>query len=335
MEPENYAGKNSISIILPNYNGEHLLKTYLPFTLAAINNAGVLFEVIVVDDASTDQSVSFIQNNYPEIILISNLQNKGFSHTCNTGIRAAKHELIFLLNSDVKLSPDYFEHQWHYFEREDTFGVMGRIVDMESDHIQDAARSITFNGFKLKTNRFFYSENPKDFVPTAYLSGANALINAKKLKELGGFNELFSPFYGEDLDLGLRAWQSGWKCWYDHQSICRHQMYATTSKYKSPNWVKTIYQRNRFFVHAIHLQGMRLVGWYLQILLIDLLPQLLSGKFWLLKSYQQLFQQQKSIAISRKNLNFLMQKKGGKRSIATIKAEMNDLIRNVKIHKLK
>ncbi len=326
--------KRGISIIIPNYNGVHLLEKYLPYTSTAIKNADVLFEVIVVDDASTDQSVHFIQTHYPQLTLIANPQNKGFSHTCNTGLCAAKYDLIFLLNSDVKLTHNYFEHQWRYFEREDTFGVMGRIIDMEGEHIQDAARTLNFNGFKLKTNRFFYSENANDFVPTAYLSGANALIDAKKLRAIGGFNEIFSPFYGEDLELGLRAWRLGWKCWYDHQSICRHQMYATTSKYKSTNWVKIVYQRNRFFVHAIHLQGLDLAGWYLQIFIIDLLPQLLTGKFWILKSYQQLFQQQKAIAVSRKELEFLMKKNSGKRSITQVKAKMQELIRNMKVERI-
>lgn len=327
--------KRSISIILPNYNGAHLLEKYLPFTLTAIQNAEVEFEVIVVDDASTDQSINFLQTHYPEITLIANPQNKGFSHTCNTGIRVAKHELIFLLNTDVKLTPDYFEHQWRYFEREDTFGVMGRIIDMEGDHIQDAARILAFNGFKLKTNRFFYSENPADFVPTAYLSGANALIDAKKLKTIGGFNELFSPFYSEDAELSLRAWRLGWKCWYDHQSICRHQLSASTNNYKSPHWVKTVYFQNRFFIHAIHLNGLKLLGWYLQISLLDLIPQLITGKFWLLKSYLQLFQQQTRINSSKKEFKALMKKNAGKRSITNVAAEINSMIKNLKTHRLK
>ncbi len=327
--------KRSISIILPNYNGKHLLEKYLPFTLAAIKNAGVLHEVIVVDDASTDQSIYFLQTNYPEITLIANPKNKGFSHTCNTGIKAAKNELIFLLNTDVKLTPDYFEQQWRYFEREDTFGVMGRIIDMEGDHIQDAARTLAFNGFKLKTNRFFYSENPADFVPTAYLSGANALIDAQKLKAIGGFNELFSPFYGEDFEMGLRAWRLGWKCWYEHQSICRHQISASTKDYKTKNWVKSIYHRNRFFVHAIHLNGLKLWGWYLQILLLDFIPQLIAGKFWLFESYLQVFQQQARIKSFKEELEDLMKKNGAKRSITNVADEINGLTKNLKIHWLK
>jgi GT2 family glycosyltransferase len=328
-------GKRSISIILPNYNGAHLLEKYLPFTLTAIKNADVLYEIIVVDDASTDLSITFLQTHYPEITLIANPKNRGFSHTCNTGIRTAKHELIFLLNTDVKLTTNYFEHQWKYFEREDTFGVMGRIIDMEGDHIQDAARKLSFNGFKIKTNRFFYSENPADFVTTAYLSGANALIDAKKLKAIDGFNELFSPFYGEDFEMGLRAWKLGWKCWYDHQSICRHQLSASTNNYKSPDWVKTIYYRNRFFVHAIHLSGLQLFGWYLQILLLDLLPKLITGKFWLFKSYLQLFQHQAEINSSKKELEALMQKNGGKRSVKEIMLELDEIIKHLKIHWLK
>ena len=129
--------KKSISIIIPNYNGTQLLKQYLPFTIAAIEAEGVTYEIIVVDDASTDDSVVFLQAEYPNIKVIINPINSGFSYTCNRGIEAAACELILLLNSDVKLTPDYFSSQWKYFASPDTFGVMGRIIDMDGDGIQD------------------------------------------------------------------------------------------------------------------------------------------------------------------------------------------------------
>src|SRR5271165_4401314 len=115
----------------------HLLKEYLPYTIAAIKNTDVNYEIIIVDDCSNDDSVKFIKSDYPQINLIINAENKGFSYSCNQAIGAAQHELILLLNSDVKLTPDYFEHQWKYFLIPDTFGVMGRIIDMEGNHIQD------------------------------------------------------------------------------------------------------------------------------------------------------------------------------------------------------
>ncbi|MGZ3749904.1 MAG: glycosyltransferase family 2 protein, partial [Mucilaginibacter sp.] len=272
--------KKSVSIVIPNYNGRHLLKEYLPYALEAIENAGTIYEIIIVDDCSTDDSVELIRSDFVWATLIVNPQNKGFSYACNRGIEASKYELIFLLNSDVKLTPDYFEHQWKYFSRPDTFGVMGRIIDMEGDHIQDAARMPKFNGLKLKTGYFYYTDNTADQLYTMYLSGANALVDAGKLKEIGGFDELFSPFYSEDMELSIRAWRLNWKCYYEHQAICRHRLSATTKNYKTPQWVKKIYFRNRFYFHAIHFDGLASVAYYCQITIIDLLPKLIAGQFW-------------------------------------------------------
>lgn len=129
--------QKSVSIIIPNYNGKHLLEQYLPSVFTAAQNAGTEFEIIVIDDGSKDDSISFIKENYKEVKLLINDQNRGFSYTCNHGIREAKHELILLLNSDVKLTPDYFEHQWKYFNKPDTFGVMARIMSFDESRIED------------------------------------------------------------------------------------------------------------------------------------------------------------------------------------------------------
>ena len=297
--------KKSISIIIPNYNGKHLLQEYLPQNYRVFNAAGMEYEVIIIDDASTDGSVEFIQTTFPEVKLIVNPENKGFSHSCNRGIAAAKYELTFLLNSDVKLTDGYFERQWKYFLRWDTFGVMGRIIDMEGDHIQDAARMPKFNGFKLKTDYFFYSEGENPRLPTFYLSGANALIYTAKLKEVGGFFEIFSPFYCEDMELSIRAWRLKWRCYYEHDAVCRHKVSASTKNYATEKWVKTIYFRNRFFLHAIHLEGWARLGWYLQVTLIDLLPKLLIGQTWIWKSYTELFKNKASIRACRQKMNEL------------------------------
>jgi GT2 family glycosyltransferase len=285
------AAQKSLSVIIPNYNGAHLLEKYLPFTLAVVEESETQFEIIVVDDGSTDNSVAFLKANYPQVKIVVNPKNSGFSYTCNRGIDVAKNEVILLLNSDVKLLPGYFDEQWAYFDHEDTFGVMGRIIDMEGDHIQDAARVPKFNGLKLKTDYFYYRNSSGANCYTYYLSGANALINAAKLKAIGGFCELFSPFYCEDNELSIRAWRMGWKCYYEHKSVCRHQMSASTKNYQTARWVKSIYFRNRFYMHFLHLDGVDLIGWFLQITLIDLLPKVLIGQTWIWVSYISLFKQ--------------------------------------------
>ena len=327
--------KKSVSIIIPNYNGRHLLKEYLPYALDAIKNTGAVYEIIIVDDCSTDDSVDLIQTDFPWAKLIVSPHNKGFSHTCNQGIKVAQYELIFLLNSDVKLTPDYFEHQWKYFLQPDTFGVMGRIIDMEGDHIQDAARMPKFNGLKLKTGYFYYTDDTDECLYTMYLSGANALIDAAKLKEIGGFDEIFSPFYSEDMELSIRAWRLNWKCYYEHNAICRHRLSATTKNYKTPQWVKRVYFRNRFYFHAIHFNGLASVAYYCQITLIDMLPKLLVGQFWIWKSYAELFKSKQAIRLRKDNFNRLMKKHNSHTSIFDVVANIKASVKNKMITRFK
>lgn len=300
--------KKSISIIIPNYNGKHLLEEYLKFTISAAKNADTPYEIIVIDDCSTDTSVAFLRSEFPEIVLLENETNRGFSFTCNRGINAAKYDLVFLLNSDVKLTSNYFEHQWRYFSKDDTFGVMGRIMSMDKKNIEDAARYMSLKGIQLKTTRHFYSNKKNEFVPTMYLSGANALIDRKKLLAIGGFDEIFSPFYSEDFDLGLRAWRLNWKCYYDHQSVCYHQVSASTKKAKSRRWIKYIHYRNKFLLHAIHLDGWKRIVWHIQLVLLELIPKILMGKTWILKSYMDFLSHSKRVEESRQNLKELMEK---------------------------
>jgi GT2 family glycosyltransferase len=327
--------KKSVSIIIPNYNGRHLLEAYLPYTISAIENAGAAYEFIVVDDASTDDSVEFMKAEYPQITLLVNTANRGFSYSCNRGIEAAKCELILLLNSDVKLTPDYFSHQWKYFALPDTFGVMGRIIDMEGDHIQDAARIPKFNGLKLKTAYFYYTDNENDWLYTFYLSGANALIDAAKLKQTGGFYELFSPFYCEDMELSIRAWKLNWKCYYEHQAICRHRVSASTKNYKTAQWVKSIYYRNRFYLHALHLNGWALFGWYIQITLIDLLPKLLTGQFWIWKSYRELFKNSDLIKGYKSRVKELLRKNDSRLTIFNIVGRIRLSVKDKELVRIK
>lgn len=267
----------SISVVIPNYNGKHLLEANLPSVVAALNSTKTECEIIVVDDASSDGSVLFLQQQYPNIKLLVNEINQGFSPTINKGIFAAKYDLILALNSDVKLTTDYFKEQFRYFEKPDTFGVMGKIVDSNEKQIQDAAKfpKTGFKGIKATYN-YLPAEIPDGFwLPTFFLSGANALMDRKKLLELGGFDELFAPFYFEDADLGIRAWRVGWKCYFEPQSVCMHAVSSTISKLKSQK-VKAIIERNRIIFNYLHLTGRQLY-FYKYWLLVRCYGKLILG----------------------------------------------------------
>ena len=247
----------SISIIIPNFNGETLLKENIPSLFTSLSSSGVTdYEVIVPDDASIDGSIKFLENHYPEIIVIKNKVNKGFSGNVNTGIKIASKELVLILNSDVKLLDNYFSPLLKYFEVEDTFGVMGRIISMESDRIQDSAKYPYYTFGKIITTKNYLVDN-RNTLYSLFMSGANSLVDRSKLIKLGGFNELFNPYYSEDADLGITAWRAGYKIYYEHNAICRHPNSATINKLNK-NKVKTIAKRNKLILHYIHLDGFEL-----------------------------------------------------------------------------
>ncbi len=324
----------SISVVLPNYNGKHLMELYIPSVIEALHYSKVDYEFIVIDDCSTDDSIAFISETYPGFISLKNTVNSGFSHTCNQGIKIASKELVFLLNSDVKLTPDYFEKQWSYFEHTDTFGVMGRIMNFDGKKIEDTARYPRYVGSKFKANTFYYSENTSDTIYTTYLSGANALVNRKKLVALNGFNEIYSPFYFEDFDLSIRAWKMGWKSYYEHQSICYHRVSATTKTMDKSDFVKITYYRNSFLFQSIHLAGLKRLSWYIQLFTIDLLIHLIKGHFWVLKSLHLFINKKQEINVSQKAISDLQQQIGTHISLDSILEIIQTSIKNKTIKRL-
>lgn len=319
--------RKSVSIVIPNYNGVSLLEKYLPDTIRAIRFAQVPYELIVVDDCSTDGSVDFVRIQYPEAKLSVNAVNRGFSYTCNQGIMLAEKELVLLLNSDVSLSEDYFGKLWRYFDDPDTFGVMSRIINNEGK-IEDAARFLSFAGLKFKATRFFFSKDPTNKTPTAYLSGANALVCREKLVELSGFDEVFSPFYCEDVDLSFRAWRMGWKCFYEHDAVCHHEVSKTIRSANSKKKLLSVVYRNKFILHAVHLDGLRLGLWYVQMILVEVLLRVLVGKFWILNSLREFYSRRGEVRASREKLGRQMADRGSNLSLFEVKKRFFDPVRS-------
>jgi len=256
---------NSISVVIPNFNGKELLERNIPSIYNALSSSGITdFEIIISDDASVDESVTFIRTNYPEIILIENKENKGFSGNTNMGIFRASKELVLILNSDIFLTDGYFKHLMKYFEKQDTFGVMGRINAINSDKMQDCAKYPGFLLSKIVTFQNYYSETQSKLY-SFFLSGANALVDRKKLIEIGGFNEIFNPYNSEDVNLGLMAWRLGYPCYYEHNAICKHPNSSTIKK--EPNKkVKIISKRNKMYLHFIHLDNFELFYYFIVLI---------------------------------------------------------------------
>src|SRR3989344_2265330 len=112
------------SIIIPSYNTDWLLEKNLPVVLAAVQNTkNNIAEVILVDDGSEDKSAYIVRKQFPQVKLIRHTRNRGFSASVNTGARAAKGDLLVLLNTDVLPEKDFLEKIIPLFEDPKVFAV--------------------------------------------------------------------------------------------------------------------------------------------------------------------------------------------------------------------
>jgi GT2 family glycosyltransferase len=243
-----------ISVIIPNFNGKDLLKKNLPSVYLALSTSGIdNFEVIIADDASSDDSIIFLKTYYPDIIIVKNTINRGFSSNTNSGIAKASKELLFILNNDVELTANYFSPLLRYFDSEDAFGVMGKIISMTGEIIQDTAKYPSYKFGRIKPTLNYEKSDGKECY-SMFLSGANALINRNKMESIGNFNSLLDPYYYEDVDLGITAWRAGFKLYYESRAVCKHPNSATISK--SPkSHIRRIVLRNKHILHYLHLSN--------------------------------------------------------------------------------
>src|SRR6185369_13455129 len=105
-----------VGVVIPNYNGAKLLQDNLPTIIAALEYWGGEFDLIVVDDCSTDDSCRLISDRFPQVKLIVNSQNLGFSKTCNIGMAAIKHPVALCINNDVSVNIDLIPPLLKHFQ---------------------------------------------------------------------------------------------------------------------------------------------------------------------------------------------------------------------------
>ncbi len=269
----------SLSIILPNYNGQKLIPRFFPSVLEAAGNYSGDWEIIFVDDRSTDRSVRIIQNHMnaeARIRLITARVNSGFSRTCNLGIRAAKGEILFLLNTDVELAEDYFDHFNQHFEDPEVFAVTCCGYRYGTDEqIDGIKRAHWRKGFLRVTDNIFDHHIMHADIEPPYRSfgmqGAYFFARADRTNELGGFDELFSPFFLEETDLGYRALKRGWKIIYEPRCRGWHQVSASVASKAKQRQRDILSARNRLFFTWKNIHSPRLFRSHLSFLVLRLL----------------------------------------------------------------
>lgn len=264
--------EEKVSVIIPNYNGRQLLEKNLPDVIENCPES----EIIVVDDASTDDSTSFIKKNFKKVKLLVNSKNVGFSKTVNQGVENAKSKYVLLLNSDVSPRKDFLKNAIETFskEAEKTFAVGLADYSHEGSKIVVRGRG----GAIFKRGFINHFTLPPKSGETLWVSGGSSLIDRRKYLELGGFDPIFAPFYWEDIDLSYRARKKGYLCFFSENSKVDHyHEEGAIKKTKTEFFIKSTSYKNQFLFVWKNIEDYWLVTLHLLWLPYHLTKALISG----------------------------------------------------------
>ncbi len=230
-----------VSIIVLNRNG----RAHLERLLSAIhtNTQYTSYEIIIIDNASTDGSIDYVQSNCYDLPLkiIKNNQNTSFSHGCNQGARAADGELLLFLNNDIQPLRGWLTRLVATYEKnKKSVGSIGaRLIYPEKEKF-DNSYAIQHAGIKFEYDPFSHFFRPYNFGKGESLhehkkqrdfpalTAALLLVPAKIFDEIGGFDEGYNYGY-EDVDLGLKIFKRGYRNIYDPEVTALHYEFGTQS----------------------------------------------------------------------------------------------------------
>jgi len=236
--------RRAASFVIPNWNGRDLLERFLPSWIAATTRHPGS-EIIVVDNGSTDGSADWIRANYPGVRVLALPRNLGFGGGSNAGFRAAANDVVVLLNSDMRVEPDFLAPLLAGFTDETVFAVSCQIFLGDKTRRREET-GLTQGWWQDGALRVSHREDPQVdcLFPCFYGGGGSCAFDRRKFLELGGFDELLAPFYLEDTDLGFLAWKRGWKVLYQLASVVHHEHRGTIGKRFRSDYIQSVLQKN-------------------------------------------------------------------------------------------
>ncbi|HRG00126.1 MAG TPA: glycosyltransferase family 2 protein [Bacteroidia bacterium] len=255
-----------LSVVIVNYNVKHFIEQCLFSVLKASEN--IACEVFVVDNNSVDGSVTLIKEKFPQVNLIVNKTNTGFSVANNQALKIAKGEYVLLLNPDTVVQEDTFSKILAFMDEHPDAGGLGvKMLDGQGNFAPESKRGLPtpevafykmfgFSRFFPKSKRFgkyhlsYLSED--ELAEIDVMSGAFMLIRKTVLDKIGFLDETFF-MYGEDIDLSYRIKKAGYKNYYFPDTQIIHYKGESTKR-SSLNYVVIFYKAMAIFSNK-HFSG--------------------------------------------------------------------------------
>jgi GT2 family glycosyltransferase len=249
-----------VTLAVLNFNGRRLLERTLPSVVAQAVAGGV--RVVVVDDASTDDSLSLIRERWPGVGIVALTENRGITAALNRGVQAAETEFVALLNNDVELADGWLEQLVASLDAHpEAASATGKLMRYDDRQVIDAAgdvllwSSAVFNRGYGELDRGQYDKAQDVFSAC----GGAALYRREAFASVGPFDESFGA-YLEDIDWGTRARLAGHTCRYVPEARGFHMRGATT---RGRGAYVSLQRRNQLLLVTKNLPASVLVrhGW--------------------------------------------------------------------------
>lgn len=246
MDEASTLAKPLVSVIILNYNGKNFIKRCLQTVLADSYEPK---EVILVDNASQDDSMDMAEDFADQIRIIRNSENYGFPKGCNVGIRQAKGDIIVLLNIDTAVRPHWLNELIKPMILNPRIGITGsKLFFLDGKRIQYAGGGIKPNCLTYHDG-YGQPDAPEYNVikDAEYITGASVAIRRELLEKAGGLDEGF-PMYFEDVDLSFTARRLGYRVRYQPTSVVLHFETFGTPKNSAIYYFKYHRGRIRFLL---------------------------------------------------------------------------------------
>ena len=244
LKPAPPTRHTAATVVIPNWNGKDLLAKYLPSIRGALAG-NPDNQILVVDNGSTDGSADFLRDTVPEVTVLALPKNLGFGGGSNAGFRAAKNDIVVLLNSDMRVALDFLAPLLEGFGDAAVFAVSCQIFFTDPDKLREET-GLTQGWWQdggLRV-RHRIDDGIGDLFPCFYGGGGSCAFDRAKFLELGGFDPLLEPFYLEDTDLGYMAWKRGWKVLYQPRSVVFHEHRGTIGKTFTEDHIQAVLKKN-------------------------------------------------------------------------------------------
>ncbi|WP_121666294.1 glycosyltransferase family 2 protein [Mesonia aquimarina] len=239
-----------LSVIILNYKVPFYLLQCIWSVKKAVEN--IESEIIVVDNNSEDESCTLVKKHFPEVILIENTKNGGFSKGNNQGVKIARGKYICLLNPDTVVSETVFEKTLLFAEKHEHIGALGvKLIDGRGFFLPESKRNlptpqIAFQKLIGNSSKYYSNLGSDKEGEVDILVGAFMLMRKDRYIEVGGLDEDYF-MYGEDIDLSYKFLKFGYKNYYVGSETVLHYKGESTNKDKI--YRKRFYGAMQIFYH--------------------------------------------------------------------------------------